>query len=122
MKQLKKTKIIITLWPASDTPEMIEQLYLNWANIVRLNYSHSNYDYYSKILNSVKKLNSQWKTNLGILTDTKWPEIRTKTIEDEIEIEANEVFILTTTLNESASAIEKSTAAYDYKSASSHLY
>ncbi len=96
MKQLKKTKIITTVWPASDTKEFIEQLYLNWANIIRINYSHSNYDYFGKIINYVKDLNKSWKTNLWLLADTKWPEIRTKTIENKINIEKNELFILTT--------------------------
>jgi len=100
MNQLKKTKIITTVWPASDTKEIIEQLYLNWANIIRMNYSHTNYDYFGKIINYVKELNAEWKTNLWLLTDTKGPEIRTKTIEEKIEIAEKEEFILTTTSNE----------------------
>ena len=97
---MKKTKIITTVWPASDTKEIIEQLYLNWANIIRMNYSHTNYDYFGKIINYVKELNAEWKTNLWLLTDTKGPEIRTKTIEEKIEIAEKEEFILTTTSNE----------------------
>ncbi len=100
MKQLKKTKIITTVWPASDTKEIIEQLYLNWANIIRMNYSHTNYDYFSKIICYVKELNSECKTNLWLLTDTKGPEIRTKTIDEKINIEDQEEFILTTILLE----------------------
>jgi len=97
---MKKTKIITTVWPASDTKEIIEQLYLNWANIIRMNYSHTNYDYFGKIINYVKELNAEWKTNLWLLTDTKGPEIRTKSIEEKIEITEKEEFILTTTSNE----------------------
>ncbi len=96
MKEFKKTKIITTLWPASDSAEIIEKLYQNWANIVRMNYSHSNYEYFGKIIDSVKELNNSWKTNLWILTDTKGPEIRTKAIENKINIEKNEEFILST--------------------------
>lgn len=93
---MKKTKIITTVWPATDTKDKIEQLYLNWANIIRMNYSHTNYDYFGKIINYVKELNSEWKTNLWLLTDTKGPEIRTKTIEEKIEIMQDEEFILAT--------------------------
>ena len=100
MKQLKKTKIITTVGPASDTIETIEQLYLNWANIIRMNYSHSNYDYFEKIIGYVKELNKSWRTNLWLLTDTKGPEIRTKTISEKIEINHDEIFILTTINNE----------------------
>jgi len=93
---MKKTKIITTVWPTTDTKEQIEKLYQNWANIIRMNYSHTNYDYFGKIINYVKELNSEWKTNLWLLTDTKGPEIRTKTIEEKINIEDGELFILTT--------------------------
>lgn len=96
MIDIKKTKIITTLWPATDTAEKIEGLYNAWANVIRMNYSHSNYEYFWKILDSVKKLNESWKTNLGILTDTKWPEIRTKSIEEKVILEENEIFILST--------------------------
>lgn len=100
MRQLKKTKIIATLWPSVDTAKWIEKLYKNWANIVRMNYSHTNYDYFWKIIDSVQKLNSEWKTNLGILTDTKWPEIRTKSIDEKVKLKKGEIFIFTTLANE----------------------
>jgi len=100
MNQIKKTKIITTLWPSTDSIEKIEQLYIAWANIIRMNYSHSNYEYFWWMIDSVQKLNKEWKTNLGILTDTKWPEIRTKSIEEKIPLKKWENFILTTTSNE----------------------
>ena len=100
MKQLKKTKIITTLWPSVDDEKWIEKLYKKWANIVRMNYSHSNYEYFSKIIKSVQKLNTEWKTNLGILTDTKWPEIRTKSIDEKISLKKGDIFIFTTFANE----------------------
>ncbi|MCD5385267.1 pyruvate kinase [Candidatus Gracilibacteria bacterium] len=100
MKQLKKTKIITTLGPATDSADKIEQLYKAGANIIRMNYSHSNYEYFGNLLDIVQKLNKEGKTNLGILTDTKGPEIRTKAIEEKIPLEKGEIFILTTTSNE----------------------
>ena len=100
MRILKKTKIIATLWPATDTSEKINALYDSGANIVRMNYSHSNYEYFKWILDSIKKLNSEWKTNLGILTDTKGPEIRTKSIDEKIPLKKWDIFIFTTTSNE----------------------
>lgn len=99
-KVSKKTKIITTLGPATDTKEKIEALYKNGANVVRFNYSHTNYEYFGKILDTVKELNNSGATNLAILTDTKGPEIRTKAIEEKINIEENEEFFLTNTLNE----------------------
>jgi len=100
MKQLKKTKIIATIGPSTDTMEKIQELYNAWANVVRVNYSHSNYSYFEKLIGNVTKLNNKWKTNLSILTDTKWPEIRTKAIDNKVELEKDEIFILTTIANE----------------------
>lgn len=97
---MKKTKIITTLWPATDTKEKIESLYNAWANIVRLNYSHTNYEYFGNIIDIVQDLNNSWKTNFWILTDTKWPEIRTKTISEKINLEQWEIFVLTTLSHE----------------------
>ena len=100
MKQLKKTKIIATLWPSVDSEKWIRKLYKNWANIVRMNYSHTNYDYFWKIIKTVHDLNKKWETNLGILTDTKWPEIRTKEIENKVKLKKGDIFIFTTLANE----------------------
>ena len=100
MELIKKTKVITTLWPATDSIEKIEELYLNGADVIRINYSHSNYNYFTEILNNVNKLNDSWKTNLAILTDTKWPEIRTKSIDEKVVLEKWELFIFTTVLNE----------------------
>lgn len=97
---MKKTKIISTLWPATDTASQIEALYNAWTNIIRMNYSHSNYEYFDKIINTVQELNKEGKTNLWILSDTKWPEIRTKSIDKKIDLEAWEIFILTTISHE----------------------
>ncbi len=97
---MKKTKIITTLWPSTDTKEKIKQMYLEWANVVRLNYSHSNYEYFWEIIDKVHELNKSWETNLWILTDTKGPEIRTKSIENKIELNYWDIFILTTISNE----------------------
>lgn len=93
---MKKTKIITTLWPATATKEKIEALYKAWANVVRLNYSHTDYNYFTWIINNVIELNKEWKTNLWILTDTKGPEIRTKKIDEKIILDKDEIFLLST--------------------------
>ena len=97
---MKKTKIITTLGPSTDSKEKIEALYSKWANVVRLNYSHTDYEYFWKIIANVQALNAEWKTNFAILTDTKWPEIRTKAIDEKIKIEEAEEFFLSNTKNE----------------------
>ena len=97
---MKKTKIIATVWPTTDTIEKLENLYKAWANIIRLNFSHWNHEYFSKIITNINSLNKSWKTNLSILLDTKWPEIRTKKTEEVIFLDEGEELLITSLLNE----------------------
>lgn len=112
---MKKTKIITTLWHATASKDKIEALYRAWANVVRLNYSHTDYDYFAWIINNVKELNESWKTNLWILTDTKGPEIRTKKIDEKIEISEWEIFFLSTLEKEKNVWNEKKLIVCDYE-------
>lgn len=74
---MKKTKIIATVWPATESTEKLIEMYNAWVNIVRFNFSHATFDWAKPIADRIKKLNQEGKTNLSLLLDTKWPEIRT---------------------------------------------
>ncbi len=90
--QNKKTKIIATVWPSTSTKTNLIKLYKKWVNVIRFNFSHANYENISKIINLIKKLNSEWKTNLSILMDTKWPELRTWNLTEKIKYRKSETF------------------------------
>ncbi len=92
---LKKTKIIATQWPATAWKEKLKALYDAWANIIRFNFSHVNYDFFSENIKAIKELNESGKTNLSMLLDTKWPEIRTKKTDEVVYLEKAEKFMLT---------------------------
>ena len=96
----KKTKIIATQGPATNTEEKLEGLYNAWANVIRFNFSHVNYEEFEKNINKVKKLNSENKTDLALLLDTKWPEIRTKRTDEVIELKKWEEFLMTDSTRE----------------------
>jgi len=82
----KKTKIICTIGPASDSFEMIKALADNGMNVARLNFSHGSYEEHSKRIDTIRKLNSSGY-NIGIMLDTKGPEIRICRMEnDGVEI------------------------------------
>ena len=68
---MKKTKIITTVWPATDSFKKLQEMYEAWANIIRLNFSHGNHDYFQNLIENIKKLNFEWKTNFSILLDLK---------------------------------------------------
>jgi len=98
--QLKKTKIIATQWPATAWKEKLKALYDAWANIIRFNFSHVNYDFFLENINAIKQLNESWETNLSMLLDTKWPEIRTKKTDEVVYLTTWEKFMLTSTSRE----------------------
>lgn len=73
---IKKTKIISSVGPATRSEEKIIELYKAWVNVIRINFSHADYENTSRIVEIVKRLNKEWVTKLWLLWDLKWPEIR----------------------------------------------
>lgn len=84
---MKKTKIIATVGPATESEEQLIALYRAGVNIIRFNFSHANYEVARAIMGRIRKLNSEGKTNLSALLDTKGPEIRTGDLESKIQFE-----------------------------------
>lgn len=89
---MKKTKIIATMGPSINSEEKLIDLYDAWINIIRFNFSHADYDEAKKTAQMIKELNKMWATNLSLLLDTKWPEIRTWDIEHKITYYSWDVF------------------------------
>lgn len=84
---MKKTKIIATVWPATESEEKLIEMYESGVNIIRFNFSHATHEHSKIIADRVKKLNKEWLTNLSLLLDTKWPEIRTGILSEKISYE-----------------------------------
>ena len=74
---LKRTKIICTIGPATESYSMLMKLYKAGMNIARLNMSHSDHKSAKKIIDRIKKINKKVSNPIGILLDTQGPEIRT---------------------------------------------
>ncbi len=72
----RKTKIVCTLGPASNTPEMVEKLAKEGMNIVRFNFSHGDHDTHGSQMDMVREVSDRIGINLAIMLDTKGPEIR----------------------------------------------
>lgn len=88
----KKTKIIASVWPVTKDENSLISLYQNWVNVIRFNFSHADYDSVKDIISKIKNLNIQWITNLSLLLDTKWPEIRTWDLEQKIDFKKWNIF------------------------------
>ena len=92
---MRKTKIICTLGPATDgrLPEMIKA----GMNVARMNFSHGSHEEHRARMDAVKAARKELGMPVGIMLDTKGPEIRTKTYKDgKIEIVEGQEFTLTT--------------------------
>ncbi len=79
---MRKTKIICTIGPATSDEEVLKELMLTGMNVARLNFSHGTHEDHLKTINKIKKLRKELDLPIGILLDTKGPEIRTKLFEN----------------------------------------
>lgn len=82
MNSLRKTKIIATLGPATNTKENISQLIKSGVNIFRLNASHGKLDEHLEVINIIKSLRSELNQHIGILFDIQGPKIRVGLLEN----------------------------------------
>ena len=73
---MKKTKIICSIGPASNQPEVMSQMVLNGMNIARLNFSHATDEEKMQFQNCVREVRKMTGKNVSILWDTKGPELR----------------------------------------------
>lgn len=93
---MKKTKIVCTIGPSSDSYEVLKALVDEGMNVARLNFSHGTHPEHKKRIDTIKKLRDDIDEPIGIMLDTKGPEIRIKTFkEGMIRIEQGQDFTLT---------------------------
>jgi pyruvate kinase len=89
----KKTKIVATIGPASDTREKLKQLIEAGVNVVRLNFSHGDYATHGAIIKMVRELGVELKRPVGIIADLQGPRIRTLVTAD-VELKKGEKVII----------------------------
>lgn len=73
---MKKTKIITSIGPASNSVEVFKEMVLNGANVARINFSHATMDEREKVISTVLTVREDLNKNIAILYDTKGPEFR----------------------------------------------
>ena len=94
---LKKTKIVCTIGPASESPEVLEQLVRNGMNVARLNFSHGSHEEHLEKIKTIKRLRRKLNVPLGLMLDTKGPEIRIGRFEEkEYFLKPDDIFTITT--------------------------
>ena len=94
---MKKTKIVCTIGPASESVEVLEKLIDAGMNVSRINFSHGTYEEQERKIKNIKIARKNKGTPIAIMLDTKGPEIRLGTFESgPIDIVAGQSFTLTT--------------------------
>ncbi len=95
---MKKTKIVCTIGPKSESKEMLTKLANAGMNVMRLNFSHGDYEEHGTRINTLREVMKDTGKQLAILLDTKGPEIRTIKLEngDDVSLVAGQTFTLTT--------------------------
>lgn len=81
---MKKTKIVCTIGPASESIETLVQLIESGMNVARLNFSHGDHEEHLARIKNIRKASEMTGKMVGILLDTKGPEIRTNNMKDGI--------------------------------------
>ena len=93
---MRKTKIICTIGPASNSEETIRELCLNGMNVARLNFSHGTHEEHLKVMNIIKKVRTELNLPIAIMLDTKGPEFRIKTFKNgKITLKEGDKFVFT---------------------------
>ena len=93
---MKKTKIVCTIGPASESEEILKKLFLTGLNVCRLNFSHGNHEEHKARIDTIKKVREEVNLPIAIMLDTKGPEIRLGDFENKsVELVQGEIFTLT---------------------------
>ena len=111
LKNAKKTKIVCTLGPASDSEEVLTQLVENGLNVCRFNFSHGDHAEQKVRMDTAKRVREKLNVPVALLLDTKGPEIRTgKFADPEVLLEQGQQFIVT--MDDVLGTKEKCTVSY----------
>lgn len=78
----RRTKIVCTLGPSSNSFEAIEQLYLAGMNVVRINFSHGSHSDHKKTIGYVREVAKKHQYSIPVLMDLQGPKIRVGTMKD----------------------------------------
>ena len=94
-EDLRKTRIVCTIGPASESEEMLTKLVNAGMNVARINFSHGGYEENAVKIDTIKKVRTAFNKPVPLCLDTKGPEIRTGKLEsgdEKVKIEEGQKF------------------------------
>ena len=90
-----KTKIVCTIGPASESPEVMEQMILAGLNIARLNFSHGDFAGHGKVIENLRAAARRARRRVAIMADLPGPKIRMGQFAKEpIQLKSGDPFTL----------------------------
>ena len=95
---MRKTKVVCTMGPNTNSKEMMKKLVENGMDVARFNFSHGDHEEQKMRMDLLKEVRKELKVPVAILLDTKGPEIRTGELKDhkKVTLKENQTFVLTT--------------------------
>jgi pyruvate kinase len=90
--QFRRTKIIITLGPATESEEALTRIIEAGADVIRLNMAHAKHDWVRTVVRRVRAVSAKLGKEVAIMMDIKGPEIRTGDVGAPIELKVGEIF------------------------------
>jgi pyruvate kinase len=92
---IRRTKIIFTLGPATESEEALERLIRAGVDVARLNMAHARHDWTRTMIRRIRAVSQRVGREIAIMMDIKGPEIRTGDVEAPIELKVGETFDFT---------------------------
>lgn len=109
---MRKTKIICTIGPATQSYDMLESMHAAGMNVVRLNMSHGDHASHARVIRSLRTLNRKVKYPVPVLLDTQGPEIRTGQRASDLDLKQGQEI---TVVVRGADNVEETSIQIDYE-------
>ncbi len=95
---MKKTKIICTIGPATDSKNKLKKMIEAGMDVARINLSHADHTFAERIIKLIRELNVELDTNVAILVDIKGPKMRIINVkQDHVKLNKGDIITLTST-------------------------
>ena len=93
---MRKTKIVCTLGPATDDPDVLRTMIVSGLDVARLNFSHGDHEGHKTRIENVRRVCGETGCTVALLADTKGPEIRLDVFQGgSVKLVAGSIFTLT---------------------------
>jgi pyruvate kinase len=110
---MKRTKIVATLGPATDHPDILERMIRAGVDVVRINFSHGTIDDHRARVRMIREAAERSGKDIGILGDLQGPKIRVARFkEGSVELEEGARFVLDASLGEADGTVESVSVTY----------